>query len=110
MKIKITNYDITAKAEISPDSNIWEVTDAIGGLLQVVGFGKDTISQAIRDEDEVQDLWLVPTEENLEKWAGNICLFEGINSSGGTYYYLASPSGDWDSVIPRFIPIATLCG
>ena len=102
MKIKIQNYDITAKAEISPDSNIWDVMDAIGGLLQVIGFGEETINQAIRDEDE--GLWLAPIKENIEKWNGCQCLCEISNGE----FALITLNGNYGYI--RFIPISTLCG
>lgn len=104
MKIKTTNYDITAKAEIDPGSNIWEVMDAIGGLLQVIGYGSDTVAKAIRDEDE--GLWLAPTQENMEKWRGCECL---CDTGNGCHFGLFNLNGKADAIV-RFIPISTLCG
>lgn len=105
MKIKIKNYNITAKAELDEGSDIWEVTDAIGGLLQVIGFGEDTVAKAIKDEED-QGFWLAPTHENIEKWNGCQCLCQMDDSD---YCGVFQLNGPMKSLI-RFIPIATLCG
>lgn len=106
MTIRFENYGITAQAEISEDSNIWEVMAAVGGLLQVIGYGSDSVAKAIRDEDE--GLWLPPTKDNLKKWTGELCLFKGVNNDDEDYFFLASPDGE--RCTTPFIPISTLCG
>ena len=111
MKITIESCGITANAELNPDSDIWEVTNALGGLLQVVGFGKTTIDKAFRDEEE--SLWLAPTEANLEKWADSDCLYEAHYDSDASVSFVGQykemSTTDKDRII-RFIPIETLCG
>ena len=104
MKIRFENYGIAAQAEISPDSDVFEVMDAIGGLLQVIGYGKDSIDRAIKEEDNT--LWFEPTRENLNKWAGELCLFKGINSSNENYFFLCCQSRE--PGLNPFIPIKTL--
>lgn len=105
MKIQFENYGIIAHAEIGQDSNVFEVMAAIGGLLQVIGYGKDSIEKVIKDEEE--SLWLEPTKENLEKWKGHECLF---NTRINNYFGVETLRERQDDNIIRFIPIATLCG
>lgn len=103
MKIQFENYGIIAHAEIGQDSNVFEVMAAIGGLLQVIGYGKDSIEKVIKDEDDC--LWLDPHPYNLQAWNGHECLCD----RGDGRYGLFNLNGKTDGIV-RFIPIATLCG